>query len=159
MMVTLTKENVQPLDIFESDNEKTCIHIGFPGNQPFGPILVPVKFVPMSRQGDGTAVDGISHIHAEPITKENPGSNGRLVSRPQGLTPDGSLSRRELEIVRHIAKGSANKQIGYQLNISEQTVRNHVTSILRKLDAKNRAHIVTLAICRGVIPLWELGSN
>lgn len=152
-MVTLTKENVQLLDRVDVAKEEACLLVGFRGNQSFGPILVPVKFIPMPEQGDGTAVDGLSHIPAEPTTTETPRSNERLIRQLQGLMPDKSLSRRELETVSYIAEGAANKQIAHQLNISEATVKNHVTSIMRKLDAKNRAHIVTLAIRHGLIPL------
>ena len=158
-MVTLTKENAQLLEGVETDNERDCLHIGFPGNESFGPILVPVKFIPMSAQGDGIAANGIYHTLAEPTTTGNPGSNGRLIRQLQGPMLDEGLTRRELEIVSHIAKGSANKQIALQLDITEQTVKNHVTTIMRKLDAKNRAHIVSLAFRHGLIPLWELGSN
>lgn len=159
MMVTLTKENVQLLDRVDAAKEEACLLVGFRGNQSFGPILVPVKFIPVSGQDDGIAANGIYHTPAEPTTTGNPGSNGRLIRQLQGSMPDESLTRRELTIVSHIAKGSANKQIALQLDITEQTVKNHVTTIMRKLDAKNRAHIVSLAFRHGLIPLWELGSN
>lgn len=158
-MVTLTKENVQLLDRVDTAKEEACLLVGFRGNQSFGPILVPVKFIPMPEQGDGIAANGIYHTPAEPTTTGNPGSNGRLIRRLQGSMPDEGLTRRELEIVSHIAKGSANKQIALQLDITEQTVKNHVASVMGKLNAKNRTHIVALAIRQGLIPLWELGSN
>lgn len=53
------------------------------------------------------------------------------------------LSRREMEVAKLIADGCLNKEIASALNISEQTVKNHVGSIMQKLEAKNRAHVAT----------------
>ena len=61
------------------------------------------------------------------------------------------LSPRELEILTYIAQGFQNKQIAHTLAISEQTIKNHITSILRKLDANDRTHAVVLAIRHGWI--------
>jgi len=67
-----------------------------------------------------------------------------------------SLSPRELEVLTLVADGKPNKQIGHSLNISEQTIKNHLTSILRKLNANDRTHAVVLAMRYGLIPM---GSN
>ena len=56
------------------------------------------------------------------------------------------LTHREIQILSHIANGSTNKQIAHVLDISEQTIKNHVSAILRKLNANDRAHAVALAI-------------
>jgi DNA-binding NarL/FixJ family response regulator len=61
------------------------------------------------------------------------------------------LTPREIEILEYIAKGYLNKQIAMELGISEQTIKNHVTSILRKLNANARTEAVVLAIKRGMI--------
>ena len=63
------------------------------------------------------------------------------------------LTPRELEILRHIARGYMNKQIAGKLGISEQTIKNHMSSILRKLDANDRTQAVVLAMHYGWIPL------
>ena len=63
------------------------------------------------------------------------------------------LSTRELEILRNVAAGLSNKQIGQRLRISEQTIKNHITSILRKLDANYRTHAVVLALRHGLISM------
>lgn len=63
------------------------------------------------------------------------------------------LSQREAEILRQIAEGRSNKLIARDLNISHQTVKNHVTVILRKLRAQDRTHAVVIAIRRGWISL------
>ncbi len=61
------------------------------------------------------------------------------------------LTQRETQILNYIADGNTNKQIARILNISEQTIKNHVSAILRKLNANDRAHAVVLAIKRGWI--------
>ena len=56
------------------------------------------------------------------------------------------LSSREVEILEHIAKGNSNKEIAKLLDISDQTVKNHITSILRKLEVNDRTAAVVYAI-------------
>jgi DNA-binding NarL/FixJ family response regulator len=63
------------------------------------------------------------------------------------------LTPREIEILDYIARGYLNKQIAIELGISEQTIKNHVTSILRKLNANARTEAVVLAIKQGVISI------
>jgi DNA-binding NarL/FixJ family response regulator len=63
------------------------------------------------------------------------------------------LTPRETEILNYMAKGYLNKQIANMLDISEQTIKNHVTSILRKLDANSRTQAVITAVRRGIISL------
>ena len=52
------------------------------------------------------------------------------------------LTRRELIVLKHLTKGEANKQIAYNLHISETTIKSHVSSILKKLGATNRVKVV-----------------
>ena len=61
------------------------------------------------------------------------------------------LTQRETQILSYIAEGNSNKQIARFLEISEQTIKNHVSSILRKLNANDRAHAVALAMRNGWI--------
>jgi len=61
------------------------------------------------------------------------------------------LTQRERQILNYIADGNTNKQIARILKISEQTIKNHVSAILRKLNANDRAHAVVLAIKQGWI--------
>ena len=63
------------------------------------------------------------------------------------------LSAREIEVLRLIAEGNANKQIADQLLIAEETVKGHVKNILAKLSARDRTHAVTIGIKRGIIQL------
>jgi len=62
-----------------------------------------------------------------------------------------ALSRRQVEVLQRIAEGQTNGQIAAALNITERTVKFHVTTLMRKLDADNRAHAVALAAERGLL--------
>ena len=62
-----------------------------------------------------------------------------------------NLTARELEILKMLSKGPTNKQIGHALGISDHTVRNHVNSIIEKLDVCDRTEAATTAIQRGLI--------
>jgi two-component system response regulator DegU len=66
-----------------------------------------------------------------------------------------SLTRRETQILSYVAEGNSNKEIAHILQISEQTIKNHVSAILRKLNANDRAHAVVLAIRHGWLSLEE----
>ena len=59
------------------------------------------------------------------------------------------LTRRETQILNYIAEGNTNKEIANKLEISEQTVKSHVSAILRKLNANDRAHAVALVMRQG----------
>jgi DNA-binding NarL/FixJ family response regulator len=61
------------------------------------------------------------------------------------------LSPREVEILDNIAQGMTNKQVAYALSISEQTVKNHMSSILRKLSVNDRTQAVVYAMRQGWI--------
>jgi len=62
-----------------------------------------------------------------------------------------NLTARELEVLSMLARGLTNKEIGGALNISGNTVRNHVNSIIEKLDVSDRTEAATTAIQRGII--------
>jgi DNA-binding NarL/FixJ family response regulator len=63
------------------------------------------------------------------------------------------LTPREVDVLRLIARGNANKEIAAQLSIAEDTVKSHVTRILDKLRANDRTHAVTIGLERGIIEL------
>ena len=79
---------------------------------------------------------------------------GRVLEQFQNISTIGKtietvitpLTNRETQIMRYIADGNTNKEIGHVLGISEQTIKSHVSAILRKLNANDRAHAVALAI-------------
>jgi DNA-binding NarL/FixJ family response regulator len=66
---------------------------------------------------------------------------------------DDQLSSREIDVLHLIGAGNANKQIADKLSIGETTVKNHISNILSKLSANDRAHAVTIALQRGIIQL------
>ena len=66
---------------------------------------------------------------------------------------DENLTSREIDVLRLIAGGNANKEIAGQLSIGEETVKGHVTNILAKLGANDRTHAVTIGLKRGIIEL------
>ena len=68
-------------------------------------------------------------------------------SGDEGLTP------KEIEVLRLIAAGNANKEIAAQLSITEETVKSRVKNILDKLSANDRTHAVTIGLKRGIIEL------
>jgi DNA-binding NarL/FixJ family response regulator len=66
---------------------------------------------------------------------------------------DDSLTSREIDVLKLIAGGNANKIVADKLSITEETVKGHVKSILSKLGANDRTHAVTIALKRGIIEL------
>jgi len=89
----------------------------------------------------------------------------RAVARGQRYIPDKvgtriaenlprpGLSTREIEVLQLIAAGLRNKEIAFQMKVSEATVNAHVKHILEKLNASDRTHAVTMALRRGIIRL------
>lgn len=67
--------------------------------------------------------------------------------------PNDDLTPREIDVLRLIASGNANKEIADQLSIGEASVKSYVANILSKLGAKDRAHAVTIGLRRGIIEL------
>ncbi|MDV2989701.1 MAG: response regulator transcription factor [Dehalogenimonas sp.] len=78
-----------------------------------------------------------------------------LADDDDGLDVVTPLTQRERQILIRVTDGLTNKQIATELKISEQTIKNHVSAILRKLNANDRAHAAVLAIRRGYIPLGQ----
>ena len=66
---------------------------------------------------------------------------------------DDALSDREIEILREVAAGNANKIVADKFHISEETVKAHLRNIFAKLDARDRTHAVTIALKRGIIEI------
>ena len=69
------------------------------------------------------------------------------------FTGKDALSDREIEVLRLVAAGNANKEVAARLSVGEDTVKKHVTNILAKLQANDRTHAVTIALKRGIIEL------
>lgn len=66
---------------------------------------------------------------------------------------DDALTPREIDVLRLIAGGNANKEIAAQLSLTEETVKSHVRNLLGKLGANDRTHAVAIGVKRGIIDL------
>lgn len=75
------------------------------------------------------------------------------------LTNDDQLTVRELEVLDCVALGMSNKEIADALFITEQTVKNHMTSVLRKLQAEDRVQAILSAVRRGWVMISPRGST
>ncbi|MGI5157537.1 response regulator [Microbispora sp. CA-102843] len=93
---------------------------------------------------------GAVRAAAEGRTVLSPGIAARLVSRVRA-PGNHSLSSREREVLRLVAKGSSNREIAAALFVSEATVKSHLTHIYGKLGAKDRAEAVAIAYDRGIL--------
>jgi DNA-binding NarL/FixJ family response regulator len=93
-------------------------------------------------------IDGIRAVHAGKRTILS-----EVAMELAEHAGDESLSVREIEILRSVASGSANKEIAQQCGISEETVKSHMGKILAKLGAKDRTHAVAIALKRGIIAI------
>lgn len=66
---------------------------------------------------------------------------------------DDALTPREMDVLRLVARGNANKEIASQLSLTEETVKSHIRNILAKLGANDRTHAVAIGLRRGIIDL------
>jgi two-component system NarL family response regulator len=102
-----------------------------------------------------TLVDSILKVHSgQPIL--SPAVTGKLLgqlSHPAQPKETYGLSDRELEILTYVIKGSSNREIGQALFISEKTVKNHLSSIFRKLEVEDRTQAALKAIKMKLVQL------
>ena len=98
-------------------------------------------------------VDGKKMSYDEVIywIEQKVGRVGALSSDSEDLFVP--LSPREMEILEHVTRGQSNKEIAYKLGISHQTVKNHMTAILRKLRVDDRTQAAVYALSRGWVRL------
>jgi len=82
-------------------------------------------------------------------------TDGALRSFSEPGEPFHPLSNREMEVLSHLTRGNSNKEIATILGISHQTVKNHVTSILRKLNVDDRTQAAVYALRRGWFRLHD----
>ncbi len=79
--------------------------------------------------------------------------NQKLVEKESDLDKIHSLTKRELQILKLIAEGLFNKEIGDRLDISERTVKNHVFNLFKKIDAADRTQAAVFAIRNNVVDI------
>lgn len=95
-------------------------------------------------------VNGESYIQPSLI----PALNSRLVSRDVDKDKIDSLTKRELEVLIQVANGMFNKEIATSLDISERTVKNHISNIFKKIDVSDRTQAAVFAIKNDIIKLY-----
>lgn len=84
-------------------------------------------------------------------TALSPAVAARLVSRMRAPAASVSLTPREIEVLRLVARGRSNKLIAADLGIGESTVKTHLLKVFEKLEVADRTHAVTLAMERGLL--------
>ena len=93
---------------------------------------------------------GENYIQASLI----PALNNRLANRDIDKDKIDSLTSRELEVLIQVARGMFNKEIAMNLNISERTVKNHVSNIFKKIDVSDRTQAAVFAIKNNIITIF-----
>ena len=93
---------------------------------------------------------GENYIQASLI----PALNNRLANRDIDKDKIDALTSRELEVLIQVANGKINKEIATSLNISERTVKNHVSNIFKKIDVSDRTQAAVFAIKNNIITLF-----
>lgn len=83
-----------------------------------------------------------------------PALNSRLINRDVDQDKLQTLTKRELEILTQVAGGMFNKEIAVNLNISERTVKNHISNIFRKIDVSDRTQAAVFAIRNNIVKLY-----
>ena len=79
--------------------------------------------------------------------------NSRLISRNNNNEKIDALTRRELEVLKLVAVGMFNKEIGEKMSISERTVKNHISSIFKKIDVADRTQAAVFAIKNNLVEI------
>ena len=95
-------------------------------------------------------MNGESYIQPKLV----PALNNRLVARDIDKDKINSLTSRELEVLIQVANGLFNKEIAASLNISERTVKNHISNIFRKIEVFDRTQAAVFAIKNDLVKLF-----
>lgn len=95
-------------------------------------------------------LSGESYIQPKLI----PFLNQRLMARDQDKDKIDSLTKRELEVLSEVASGMFNKEIAISLNISERTVKNHISNIFKKIDVSDRTQAAVFAIKNDLVNIF-----
>lgn len=94
--------------------------------------------------------DGENYIQPSLI----PSLNNYLLNRDSDNDKLTLLTNRELEVLVQVANGMFNKEIALNLNISERTVKNHISNIFKKIDVSDRTQAAVFAIKNNIIKLY-----
>ena len=99
-------------------------------------------------------IDGIQRVaKGEPLSNESIMRRVRdaMSRRREGLGDEVPLTNRETQVLRHVALGLSNREIGRSLGISVETVKEHVQNILRKINASDRTQAAVWAVKRNLV--------
>lgn len=114
----------------------------------YGAVGFITKSMPREKITDAIrqVLDGQIYLPPD-IIRKSASENRRRSNHDGSIDPElvSSLTRRQLLVFEHVAKGQSNKEIGYELNIAETTVKAHVSAILRKLKVHSRLKAVLCA--------------
>lgn len=102
------------------------------------------------KQAINVIMSGESYIQPSLL----PALNSRLINRDVDQDKLQTLTKRELEILTQVAGGMFNKEIAMNLNISERTVKNHISNIFRKIDVSDRTQAAVFAIRNNIVKLY-----
>jgi len=102
------------------------------------------------KQAINMIMDGECYIQPSLL----PALNSRLINRDIDKEKLESLTKRELEILTQVSGGMFNKEIANNLNISERTVKNHISNIFKKIDVSDRTQAAVFAIRNNIVKLY-----
>lgn len=144
-IITLrTKHPDIPVVILSAENEKNVVLKAV----TYGAVGFITKSMPREKITEAISQILDGQIYLPPDIIRKAGETGGSAGDPSGrVDPDliSTFTRRQLLVFEHMAKGQSNKEIGYELNIAETTVKAHVSAILRKLKVHSRLKAILCA--------------
>jgi DNA-binding CsgD family transcriptional regulator len=108
----------------------------------------PADLFGMLSEVQGPGERGVANRGARGGSSSDRRSHGRSLRAPRRSD---TLSERELAVLDEIAQGTPTEEVARKLHVSPHTVRTHIKNILRKLDARTRAHAVAIALSEDAI--------
>jgi DNA-binding CsgD family transcriptional regulator len=108
----------------------------------------PADLFGMLSEVQGPGERGVANRGARGGSSSDRRSHGRSLRAPRRSD---TLSERELAVLDEIAQGTPTEEVARKLHVSPHTVRTHIKNILRKLDARTRAHAVAIALSEEAI--------
>lgn len=133
-----------PVVILSAENEKNVVLKAV----TYGAVGFITKSMPREKITEAISQILDGQIYLPPDIIRKGGDGGGANGDPNGrVDPDliSTFTRRQLLVFEHMAKGQSNKEIGYELNIAETTVKAHVSAILRKLKVHSRLKAILCA--------------
>ncbi|MFI5299904.1 MAG: response regulator [Polyangiales bacterium] len=142
VLAELTKESILPatLVLTTFDEEQIALDAIRAGARGF--LLKDVSLEKLLAAVRTLAAGGTHHM---------PAPSARAVPAPKSWATEGELTAREIEVLRLLAGGYSNREIARALELSEGTVKNHVSNILEKLGVRDRTRAVLKALSEGIV--------